>query len=88
MSKTKLTRSDIERMVKLEWRDNRPIIADCGDFNLDIFYMKENEYTVYASKGIFGGELYIGTTKSESEAKQKAKAWLVALICSALGVKI
>ena len=32
-----LTRSDIEEMVKLEWRDNRPMVADCGDFNLNIF---------------------------------------------------
>ncbi len=82
-----VSRSDVEEMVKLEWRDNRPMVADWGDFNLNIFYMRENEYTIYASKGILGGEMYIGTTKSEDEAKQKAKAWVVDLICSTLRVE-
>ena len=82
-----VSRSDIEKMVKLDWRDNRPMVADCGDFNLNIFYMRENEYTIYASKGILGGEMYIGTTKSEDEAKQKAKYWIVDIICSALCVE-
>lgn len=83
----KISRSDIEQMVKLEWRDNRPMVADCGDFNLNIFYVRENEYTIYASKGILGGEMYIGTTKSEDDAKQKAKDWVVDIVCSALGLE-
>ena len=84
MSKRKLTRSDIEQMVKpLQW-----------DNNYYGYYAKILGTQITLKKRAYDGifDVYISTSYLKTlntleEAQQHAQTFLVDLICSALGIK-
>lgn len=86
-----LTRSDIEKMVKLEWvkyREN----DWCAFINFRRIYsarikiIEEIIYSIYF-EDLYLEDYKICSTSSLEEAQAFAKEWLVDLICSALGVE-
>ena len=79
-----LTRSDIEKMVKLKCNRGGHILYYYlqNDINLAIIYdADKNEYIVHA------GNTYIHQIKTLEDAKSKLKEIVVNFICSALGVE-
>ena len=78
MTELKLTRSDIEKMVKLDWFQYcangwRVFIND-----VQITITKENVYVIYFE------DYKIHSAISLDQAQALAKDWLVNLVCSAV----
>lgn len=87
--KRKLTRSDIEKMVKLEWDEYAPnkwvVIPVIDNLVIEIFkYTEEWEaYLPYINKEIVEDEAF----ETLEEAKDFINKYIVKFICSALGIK-
>lgn len=75
----KLTRSDIEKMVNLEWQNNTHILI--GEVFFEITFDK---YEKRFFLSINDENYSFGTLK---KARDFAKEWVVDFICSALGVE-
>ena len=88
--KTKLTRSDIAKMVKpLQWVKEYPIVyADV--FYLKLLYYKKNDiFLVHA--GIYYDKdsvlSFVSTAENEDEAKQIAENFVINTVCDALQIE-
>lgn len=75
----KLTRSDIEKMVNIEWQNNTHILI--GEVFFEITFDK---YEKRFFLSINDENYSFGTLK---KARDFAKEWVVDFICSALGVE-
>ena len=86
---SKLKRSDIENIVKIEWKiENSIIYADV--FYLRLHYQRKKDFfCVYA--GVFYDNdsplSFISKASSEDEAKQIARKFVIDTICDALKIE-
>lgn len=82
--KRKLTRSDIEKRVKpIEWYGWN---GNLEVFSFSIIENGMSEFEVFFGEDWLDGD-YIDTSSTIDGAKELAQAFLVDLICSALGVE-